>query len=237
MLSIDRYLEELLFQLREQFQDRLRYVGLQGSYSRGEADSDSDIDIMVVLDRLFASDLAVYRSLIQSLQDSRQSCGFICGCQELQNWNPCEICQLVHETHDYYGILQPLLPAYTPQDIRTQIQILTGNLYHEICHRSIHASTEKSVQALPASYQSVFYILQNLYFLQNGQWIPSKQELVKALSAPDATILQRAITLRRSPDCCNFDQDFPLLFDWCQHILQTASFLGKTFSDQSSDAL
>lgn len=64
MFDLDDYLRALIPGCRTAFGDRLRYVGLQGSYLRGEAHESSDIDVMVVLDRLSVRDMDVYRAAI-----------------------------------------------------------------------------------------------------------------------------------------------------------------------------
>lgn len=46
--------EEAKGKLKAEFGDRLRFVGLQGSRARGEAREDSDIDLVVLLDRVSA---------------------------------------------------------------------------------------------------------------------------------------------------------------------------------------
>ena len=51
MFDLDNYLKELISNCRTTFGDRLLYVGLQGSWLRGEAHEGSDIDVMVILDR------------------------------------------------------------------------------------------------------------------------------------------------------------------------------------------
>ena len=43
---------ELKTELKSLYQDRLRGVYLYGSYARGEADEESDVDVLVVLDDL-----------------------------------------------------------------------------------------------------------------------------------------------------------------------------------------
>ena len=48
MLDIEDYLARIIRALQQTFGQRLLYVGLQGSYFRGEADDNSDIDVMVV---------------------------------------------------------------------------------------------------------------------------------------------------------------------------------------------
>ena len=122
MININNYIRQLIDMLRHQYDVKLLYVGLQGSYLRGEATDSSDMDIMVVLDHLSVTDLDCYRDIILSLEQPDKSCGFICSQTDLANWNPLEICHLVHSTKDYYGTLKPLVPAYTNQDVRNYIK-------------------------------------------------------------------------------------------------------------------
>ena len=128
MIRVDAYISELVSMLKAQFGVRLCYVGLQGSYLRGEATDSSDIDIMVVLDELSVADLDDYRAIIESLGDFDKSCGFICSKKDLENWNPLEIFNLLHSTKDYFGILGMLVPAYTEQDIRNFLKFSINNL-------------------------------------------------------------------------------------------------------------
>ena len=64
MFDVQSYLERLTALLREAYGERLVYVGLQGSYLRGEATEESDIDVMAVVDDLSQSDLDAYRRAI-----------------------------------------------------------------------------------------------------------------------------------------------------------------------------
>lgn len=132
MLRIDTYFKELIDLLKQNYSSRLLYVGLQGSYFRGEADEISDIDVMVILDRLSINDMETYREIIAECGNGDKSCGFICGESDIKNWNPCEICQLVHTTKDYYGRLSEFVPTYTVEDERTYIKMSLNNLYHEL---------------------------------------------------------------------------------------------------------
>ena len=79
MFNIEDYLCKLSHLLTHKFHSRLLYIGLQGSYLRGEATEDSDIDIMIVIDDLSVTDLDHYRAIIQSLGNYDKSCGFICS--------------------------------------------------------------------------------------------------------------------------------------------------------------
>ena len=218
MLNIDDYLNKLINILHRHFQERLIYVGLQGSYLRGEASDHSDIDVMVVLDSLCRDDLETYRKTIRSLEYSDKSCGFICSKDDLANWNPLEICNLVHTTKDYYGCIRKLVPEFNRNDICNYIKFSVNNIYHIICHRYIHADHNKDIRALTGEFKSIFYILQNLYYLKSGIFIGTKSELLHLLSRKDYTVLQRAIDLSNGITF-DFDETFDLLLKWCQDTL------------------
>jgi len=198
--------------------ERLLYVGLQGSYLRGEATENSDLDIMVVVDGLSVGDLEAYRNAILSLEGYDRSCGFICGKEEMKHWNPLEICHLLHTTKDYFGTLKELVPEYTREDICRFVQMSVGNVYHEICHRYIHAPKERSVEALPFTYKGVFFILQNLHYLNTGRFINSKRELLAELSGRDKTVLQTALDLSAGEEY-DFERAFGELFAWCRETM------------------
>ncbi|MBQ3648978.1 MAG: nucleotidyltransferase domain-containing protein, partial [Treponema sp.] len=83
--SINNYLEKLLARCKESFGDRLVYVGLQGSYLRGEATENSDIDVMLVLDGFSVEDMKTYRGILKEIGWYEKSCGFICGKEDLAN--------------------------------------------------------------------------------------------------------------------------------------------------------
>ncbi len=218
MFDAQKYIESLLSIMKKDFGDRLLYVGLQGSYPRGEATEDSDIDIMVVVKDFSVSDMTLYRQAIESLENVQKSCGFICGLDEMKNWNPLEICHLLHTTKDYYGCLSSLVPPYTDSDVRAFVKMSLGNLYHEICHRYIHRPLERSMEALPYTYKAVFFILQNMHYLETGAFIGTKKELVQVLNGKDKSVLETALMYGRG-EKTDFDYAFNLLFAWCKEAL------------------
>ena len=222
MINAECYMAQLIESLSEQFKARLLYVGLQGSYLRGEATNESDIDIMVIIDELNVTDLECYRSIINALEYSEKSCGFICSKSDIANWNSLEICHLLNTTKDYYGALRNFIPSYTKNDVQTFIKLSINNLYHEICHRYIHADYSKNVDSLPASYKGVFFILQNLYYLEHNQYISTKAELLSLLSGKNHAVLERAIGFSKNMSY-HFPESFELLFTWCQEVLNTVS--------------
>lgn len=218
VIDIDSYMQELSGHLFAHFPRRILYLGLQGSYGRGEATPDSDIDIFLVLDILTVKDLDTYRKIINSMNYADKSCGFICGRQELLNWNPGEICQLSHETKDYWGQLKTLLPDYTDIDVINYIKRQVGDLYHQLCHQYIHGVDSYTLSELRQAYKSVFYILQNKYYLQKGNFVLSKKDLLFLLTGIDQQVLEVSLLLKEEK-IEDLSQYYELLFSWCQYQL------------------
>ena len=52
MIDISTWINEFLHTLTLNFGERVWFVGLQGSYGRGEATETSDINVVVILDRV-----------------------------------------------------------------------------------------------------------------------------------------------------------------------------------------
>ena len=71
MVNIDAWMQRFVDALDETFGPRVWFVGLQGSYGRGEATETSDIDTVVILDRLSPADLRRYRAMLDALLASK----------------------------------------------------------------------------------------------------------------------------------------------------------------------
>ncbi len=218
MFRIDEYIDKLIDLLKDAFGERLMYIGLQGSYLRNEETKNSDIDIMAVIDNLSVEDLKTYQKALVSAGSFDKSCGFICGKADLEHWNPLEICHLLNTTKDYYGELKKLVPAYSMEDERNYVKLSLNNLFHEICHRYIHADGEYNALKLPVTSKSVFFIMQHLHYLNSGNFIPTKRELLACVQDEDKNVLELSISLQNNIDY-DFDEAFSILFHWCQSTL------------------
>ena len=218
MFRIDEYIYKLTDILKASFGSRLAYIGLQGSYLRGEATESSDIDIMAVIDDISPKDLTTYQKALISVGHFDKSCGFICGKSDLEHWNPLEICHLLNTTKDYYGELKKLVPKYTAEDEKNYVKLSLNNLYHEICHRYIHADREYNISRLPTTCKSVFFIMQHLHYLSSGNFVQTKRELLECLQGEDKAVLELSISLKDQRDY-DFDKAFSVLFNWCRNTL------------------
>ena len=216
MIDLNDYLRNLISECSSVFGDRLLYMGLQGSYLRGEANENSDIDIMILLDRFSVEDMDAYRAILQKTGCFEKSCGFICGRDEMMRWNPLEIYQLKHTTKDIYGSLSDYLPDASREDEIKYVQLSLGNLYHELCHRYIHADRKKNSMNFRGTCKGLFFLIQNLNYLESGTFVLTKRELKKLVSEEDREMLSMADL----PDDYDFYKAFSSVFQWCQNAFR-----------------
>ncbi len=216
MTEIDKYLKDLLKECKGAYGKRLLYMGLQGSYMRGEANENSDIDIMLIIDGFTVSDMDAYKRILSQIGNFDRSCGFICGKDEISRWNPLEVLQLLHTTKDVYGTLSDHLPEASREDEINYVKISLGNLYHELCHRYIHADREKNTVKFRGTCKGLFFLIQNLYYLQSGDFVITKKELKESVCEEDRAVLE----LTELSDGYDFDKAFSAVFDWCQNAFK-----------------
>ena len=216
MFDLNEYLRNLIEACKTAFGSRLLYMGLQGSYMRGEAHENSDIDIMVVLDCFTVKDMDTYREILERTGCREKSCGFICGKDEITRWNPLEVCQLRYTTEDLYGSLADYLPDASREDEINYVKVSLGNMYHELCHRYIYADREMSVRKFRGTCKGLFFLIQNMHYLESGEFTVTRKALKEQVTEGD----RRMLMMAELPDHYDFNEAFSSVFSWCQHAFQ-----------------
>ena len=64
--------------------------------------------------------------------------------------------------------------------------------------------------------------MQNVHYLETGDFVLTKNELLKKLHGENKKILDMATALQPSKDY-DFDKVFAALFEWCQKTLEAVS--------------
>ena len=214
MFDINVWLDIIIKKLQNEFEQRLLFVGLQGSYNRGEATPNSDIDIVVILENLSFEDLKRYRSIIDSMPDKDKSCGFISGREELQNWSKSDLFQFFYDTKSLIGNLQDLIQAPTIEDAKQTVKIGSENLYHTSVHSFIHSNNR--TEDLKNLYKGVFFILQAKYFNESGKYIPTQKQLLEMLNGIDRDILNICINRNNINEKATIELEnlYKMLIQW-----------------------
>lgn len=184
--DLNAWMQTFIQTMRDAFGSRVRFIGLQGNYARGEAHVGSDIDVVVVLDALCGEDVARYREAVAALPHRELLCGFLSGKAELRAWDRADLFQFYHDTDAYFGALEPLLPPISEADARRAVQVGACALYHACCHNMTHA---RSLDALHTLQKSARFVLQAKHFCETGEYLRSKAALLEQLSPAERALL------------------------------------------------
>ena len=186
MINIELWLDKFTEALSETFPDRIWFVGLQGSYARGEASETSDIDIVVILDELSASDIQSYNKLLDTLPDRELVCGFLSGKNELLNWETSDLFQFYYDTKAIKGSLDEVLSLIDGKAVNRAVKTGVCNIYHGCVHNMLY---EKSNEILKGLYKSASFVVQAICFIQTGKYISRQKDLLKVVSENERVII------------------------------------------------
>ncbi len=189
MVDIENWMGELAEKLTGRFGPRLLFLGLQGSYGRGEAGEDSDIDVAAVLDRVELADLDAYRAVVRQMPEGEKACGFLCGARELKSWPKYDLCQLARDVRAYRGELGPLLPPMGRKDLADAAAIGASGIYHAAVHTYLYAPKEEWPGFLEGTHKGAFFTLRALHELRTGENVRAKRELLPRLAGDEREIL------------------------------------------------
>lgn len=199
MVDIERWMEGLSEQLAEQFGPRLLFLGLQGSYGRGEANEDSDIDVVAVLDRVELSDLDAYRAMVREMPEGEKACGFLCGAAELKSWPKYDLLAVARDTRNVYGTLAELLPSFGKGDVAGAAAIGASGLYHAAVHTYLYAGREGWPGFLKEAHKGAFFTLRALRELRTGENVRAKRDLLPLLEGDEREILAYSLSPTDEP--------------------------------------
>ena len=212
MIDIGSWTEQLLHKAEEVFGERLWFVGLQGSYARGEATATSDIDIVVILDDLSFSDIQKYNSILNLLPYRELACGFLSGKEELLNWEPSDLFQFYYDTTPIQGSLDELLAAIDEAAVKRAIKIGACNIYHGCVHNMLH---EKNEDILRGLYKSASFVVQAIVFWQTGKYIKHQKELL-LIACPDEQAIVNTFLNLKNGETADFNLMSEALFAWAK---------------------
>ena len=218
-INIDSWIYEYQKAIENKFGNRVWFIGLQGSYGRGEATEQSDIDVVLILDKVTVEDLKVHSDISDTLPERSKACGFISGKEELLAWEPSDLFQFYYDTVPIIGSLDILLKYIQREDIIRAIHIGVCNAYHMCVHNLVH---EKSLDILKAIYKSAAFILQAIAFNQTGKYEKHKYKLQSLLKREDQIILQTGIELKEKDKISQeeFDKLSELMLNWTSKWIQ-----------------
>ena len=215
MIDLTVWLNKFRQKLTGTFGSRVWFIGLQGSYARGEATENSDIDLVVILDELTAADIKTYNDMLNTLPHRELICGFLSGKAELLNWESSDLFQFYYDTKAIYGTLDELLETIDTEAVDRAIKVGACNIYHGCVHNMLY---EKSDEILKGLYKSASFVIQAIYFKKTGKYVTRQKDLLTFLSEDEKVISDIFLSLKNGGEVL-FDDMSETLFRWAQkHI-------------------
>ena len=210
MIDVITWMNNFLQTLNETFTNRVWFVGLQGSYGRGEATEKSDIDVVVILDELSAMDIQTYHDMLDTMSHRELICGFLSGKKEIMAWEPSDLFQFCHDTTPIKGSLDEVMAVIDQSAVNRAIKIGACNIYHGCVHNMLH---EKSEDILRALYKSASFVVQAIAFKQTGNYISHQKELLQVVSPNEQVIVETFMNLKNG-GTVDFNLMSETLFAW-----------------------
>ena len=213
LIDVSSWMDTFLKALQETFGDRVWFVGLQGSYGRGEATETSDIDMVVILDKLSAKDVEAYNRMLNTLSHRELICGFLSGKDELLKWEPADLFQFYYDTKPIQGSLDELLPLLDVTAVVRAIKIGACNIYHSCVHNMLY---EKSEDILRGLYKSASFVVQAIAFWQTGNYIYLPKDMLPVVAPEERLIVDTFLTLKNG-GAVDFESMSEALFVWSKN--------------------
>ena len=210
MIDINGWMHVFLQKLNEVFGSRTWFVGLQGSYGRGEATEASDIDVVVIMDELSASDIQSYNDMLDTLPHRELICGFLSGRDEILHWEPSDLFQFYHDTTPVKGSLDDLLPLLDQVAIDRTIKMGAGNIYHGCVHNMLH---EKSEEILKGLYKAASFVVQAIVFKQTGNYLKHQSQMLQVALVEERMIIETFLKYKNG-EPVDFSEASRMLFEW-----------------------
>ena len=210
MIDITAWMNGFLQKLNHTFGNRVWFVGLQGSFARGEATENSDIDMVVILNELSAMDIQNYNKMLDTLPHRELICGFLSGKDDIMNWEPSDLFQFCHDTTPIKGSLDEVMAIVDDSAVNRAIKIGACNIYHGCVHNMLH---EKSENILRGLYKSASFVVQAIVFKQTGNYISHQKELLQVVSSDERGIVETFLNLKNG-GTVDFNLMSEALFAW-----------------------
>ena len=210
-IKINRFMKTFCSKIEKEFKNRVIFIGVQGSYGRGEEIPMSDIDTVVILDNISFDDLIKYESVLNKMNNRDKICGFIAGRSELEHWEPSDLFHLYFDTTPVKGDLGFIRHLIDEAAVKRAVKIGLCNIYHGCIHNMLH---EKNIGFLIDLYKTAFFVIRAMYYDETGSFVRGLSEITALVSKEDKKILETYEKMRSMSSEKNIYSLSEDLFAW-----------------------
>lgn len=193
MQNLSEWLDNFTNEMLHSFPDNICCIGLQGSYGRGEAGVNSDLDLVVIFKSFSMEVLQQYKSLLLCLGNNYKLCGFIGSAEILKSWNEGELLQLYFDTVPEYGNLDFIRDSVTAEAAAKLVLQNSCLIYHACCHNYLFDEDQAILKEL---YKTAVFTVQAKYYHAHHIYVSKHSELSNVVIGADKDILETAVKLK-----------------------------------------
>ncbi len=193
MRNLSEWLDNFTNEMLHSFPDNICCIGLQGSYRRGEASADSDLDLVVIFKSLSMEVLQQYKSLLLRFGNDYKLCGFVGSAEILKSWNEGDLLQLYFDTVPVYGNLDFIKNRVTDETVAKLVLQNSCLIYHACCHNFLFDEEQAILKEL---YKTAVFTVQAKYYHAHHIYVSKHSELSNVAIGADKEILETAIKLK-----------------------------------------
>lgn len=193
MQNLSEWLDVFKNEMLHNFPDNICCIGLQGSYGRGEAGVNSDLDLVVIFKSLSMEVLQQYKDLLSELGRDCQLCGFVGSAEILKSWNEGELLQLYFDTVPVYGNLDFIRDSVTAEAAVNLVLQNSCLIYHACCHNYLFDEEQAILKEL---YKTAVFTVQAKYYHAHHIYVSKHEELRNVAAGADKEILETAVKIK-----------------------------------------
>lgn len=215
MRNLSEWLDNFTNEMLHNFPDNICCIGLQGSYGRGEASADSDLDLVIIFKSFSMEVLQQYKSLLLRFGNDYKMCGFVGSAEILKLWNEGELLQLYFDTVPVYGNLDFIKDRVTNEAAAKLVLQNSCLIYHGCCHNFLFDEEQAILKEL---YKTALFTVQAKYYHVHHIYVSKHSELSNVVMGVDKKILETAVNLKMKDklDIEQFIAYSKLLLQWSE---------------------
>lgn len=191
MIELESWLKAYADRMEAAFGERLVLLGLQGSYRRGEATEESDIDLVARAEPGGRGGTAAVPGAGAGAAGGGKGLRLHRGAGRAAELAPVGSLPAGRDVRVLRGRAEAVFPAFTAADARQAAREGAAALYHAACHSFLYG--EASGGALAELYKGAFFVLRAAHDARAGYRAVSRRDLLPRLEGDDREILAACI--------------------------------------------
>ena len=226
--QVEAWLRDFVRRMRDQFGERLIFVGHHGSWARGEGRPDSDIDTLVVLETVGVEESEAYRDLLAEMGAGHDvASGVLLSAAEIASWPSAFLLQFFQGRKVLHGSLDGLAAPPSGADLVERAREAAAYNLNSARHYLIYPhDLAQKVNRTGYIFKECLWALQGFLLATTGTFPATKKEVLEAATEPEDRTLVEIVQGWREGSAdrqARPEWYFRQLENWCSRMVVRAA--------------